>query len=69
MSTFEYKVVKAQRYFEFFPPKVVNWDPPEPLLKKMAQDGWELVSVIAYPELGNGAAQWKEYYFKRPLST
>jgi hypothetical protein len=33
----------------------------------MDEEGWELVSVIAYPELGNGAAQWKEYYFKRPI--
>lgn len=62
-----YKVVKMQRHLELFPPKIVNWEPAEPLLKKMAEDGWELVSVIAYPELGNGAAQWKEYYFKRPL--
>jgi hypothetical protein len=68
MSTFEYKVVKEQRHLEIVPPKVVDWKPAETLLKNMSEDGWELVSVIAYPELGNGAAQWKEYYFKRPIS-
>lgn len=68
MPTFEYKVIKAQRHLELFPPKLVDWEPDEPLLKKMSQDGWELVSVIVYPELGNGAAQWKKFYFKRPLA-
>ena len=63
MSTFEYKVVKTRRYLEFFSQKNANWEPAEPLLQKMSVDGWELVSVIVYPELGNGAAQWKEYYF------
>ncbi len=68
MASFEYKVVKDQRQLEIFPPKVIDWKPAEELLKKMSEDGWELVSVIAYPELGNGMAQWKEYYFKRPIA-
>ncbi len=68
MSAFEYKVVKEQRHVEIMPPKVIDWKPAETLLEKMAAEGWELVSVIAYPELGNGMAQWKEYYFKRPAA-
>lgn len=68
MATFEYRVIKDQRYLEkFLPPTIMDWKPAEALLKEMAEDGWELVSVIAYPELGNNAAQWKEYYFRRPL--
>jgi Domain of unknown function (DUF4177) len=66
MPTFEYKVIKTERRLEVFPPKVIDWEPAEQVLAKMEADGWELVSVVAYPELGNGAAQWKEYYFKRP---
>jgi len=68
MVTFEYKVVKDQRHLAIFPAKVVDWKPAEPLLKKMSEVGWELLSVIAHPELGNGAAKWKEYYFKRSIS-
>ncbi len=36
---------------------------------RMSKEGWELLSVVAYPELGNGFAQWKEYYFKRLVSS
>ncbi len=68
MSAFEYKIVKEQRHLEILPLKIVDWKSPESMLQKMAEDRWELVSVIAYPELGNGMAQWKEYYFKRPIA-
>jgi hypothetical protein len=35
----------------------------------MSKEGWELISVVAFPELGNGFVQWKEYYFKRLASS
>ncbi len=67
MPNFEYQVVTGYRKVEF-PFRIVDWESPQELLKRMNEEGWELVSVVAYPELGNGMQQTKEYYFKRPIS-
>ncbi len=69
MSSWEYKVVTFQRGVEIaIPPRVVGWEDPIKLLNQMSQEGWELVSVVAYPDLIGGPSWWKEYYFRRPVS-
>ena len=66
MSNWEYKVVTNLNGMKWsLPPRMVEWEPPMDILSRMSTEGWELVTVVTYPE--KGLANWvKEYYFRRP---